>query len=129
MSPLETVYRTQIAFSAVGETDRIEIGAGAIAVPNFYASRRKGERRGRAGYEPKEFSNDCAQEDAFGGEKREDGGAGGRGEGELEGSWGEERDGPCASSRNILDRFTEGLRCQVPIRTVFSGLENLADEV
>lgn len=67
MSPLKSVHGAEITDFAVGEADAVEVGAGTVAVPDFYAGGGEGEAGSVAGDEPEEFVDDGAGEDAFGG--------------------------------------------------------------
>lgn len=66
MPPLEAINRAEIAFVAVGEADTVEVGAAAVAVPDFDVLVGEGEGGRAAGDEPEEFCYYGAQEDAFG---------------------------------------------------------------
>lgn len=65
MAPLETVYRSQITYSAMGKSDRVEVFAGSVAIPDFDPRGCKGERGCRAADEPEKFGEDGTEEDAF----------------------------------------------------------------
>ncbi len=66
MPPLEPVHRPQIPLFAVGKAYAVEVFAGAISVPDFYAGGGEGEGGRGARDEPEEFGDDGAEEDAFG---------------------------------------------------------------
>lgn len=59
----------------MGEAIGVEKVAGAITVPDLDSLGGQWERGGAACDEPEEFGDDGAEEDTFGGEKREDEGA------------------------------------------------------
>jgi hypothetical protein len=67
----------------MGKPVLVEEFARSVAVPDFDTGFGKGEGGGGARDEPEEFGDYGAEEDAFGGEEGEDGGAVGLGEGEF----------------------------------------------
>ena len=95
--PLEAVNGAEVAGGAVGEAERVEELARAVAVPDFYALGGEGLRGSVAGDEPEELGDDGFGEDAFCGEEREDRGAGAV-EGEFEWARGEDGVGACAGA-------------------------------
>lgn len=98
VAPLEAIHGAQIADLAVRQPHRVEVLAGAVAVPDLDAGGSEGQRRGGARDEPEQLGDDGAQEDALRGEEREERRPGRCAEGEFEGPRGEEGVGACAGS-------------------------------
>lgn len=67
MPPLKPIYRPQIAYLPMRESNAVEVFAAAVAVPDLDAGFGEREGGGVAGYEPEELDDDGAEEDAFGG--------------------------------------------------------------
>ena len=72
VAPLEPVHGPEIAFFPVGEAGAVQERAAAVAVPDLDPLRRERVGGGVAGYEPEEFGDDGAEEDALGREEGED---------------------------------------------------------
>jgi hypothetical protein len=68
MSPLETIDRAEITHGAAGKADAVEVFAGSVSIPEFYAGGCEGEGGSRDRDELEEFGDYGAEEDAFCGE-------------------------------------------------------------
>lgn len=83
VSPLEAVDGAKVALGARRESDAVEVGARAVAVPDLDPGAGEVDGGGGAAYEPEELGEDGAEEHAFGCQEGEDGRTGGGGEGEF----------------------------------------------
>ena len=72
MSPLESIHGPQIACLAMLKTDTVEVLSAAVAVPDLDTALRQMQGVCICFDEPEELFEDGAEEDSFGGEKRED---------------------------------------------------------
>lgn len=72
VTPLETVDGPKVADLAMGQADAVQEFARAVAVPNLDAGFAQGQRRRVALDEPQQLGDDGFEEDALGGQERED---------------------------------------------------------
>ena len=113
MPPLKAIDRPQIALLPLRQAEGVEVGAGGVAVPDFDVLGLQRRGVGVATDEPEELGDDGAEEDAFGGEEGEDGGAGWCGEAVFVLGWEGDCEGAGACS----------------VWAVLAVLQDVADEV